>query len=177
MSNNIKISMLEKQDLKLPRIFYLALGVVQSHLGTCCNGYSGSYGNSAILLHAGYQALGIWLLESSFRTVVHDCDMAWLHETYTPSMIMVLRSAYRLGIFKKVSDFSKDYKIAHAGAPHWGNLFKSLKAFHEVDPLDSFHCPFSEGDITEVKVIIAAYDTVEAMREKTWVEVEQRLVK
>ncbi|KAK3629016.1 hypothetical protein LTR22_022092 [Elasticomyces elasticus] len=55
MSNNIKISMLEKQDLELPRIFYLALGVAQSHLGTCCNGYSGSYGNSAILLHAGYR--------------------------------------------------------------------------------------------------------------------------
>ncbi|KAK3650912.1 hypothetical protein LTR56_005963 [Elasticomyces elasticus] len=175
--------MQNKQDIELPRIFKLPaelrnriweFALTDPLIVTATNPYFSTPGITRTCRQARKEALGIWLLGSSFQIVVQDCDMAWFHETYEPSMMAVLRSARKLGAVKKLSNLSEDYMISDAGAPHWGNLVKSLKVYHKISPVYT-HCPFHDGSTTMVKVIMAAYGTVGAMHGQAWAEVEKRL--
>ncbi|KAK5715345.1 hypothetical protein LTR17_016779 [Elasticomyces elasticus] len=117
------------------------------------------------------EALGIWIIESTFQTVIQDFDLAWMHETYYPSTFEVGRSAWELGVLP--NKVVERQTISHFGAPNWKNLVKSLKAYHES--LRAL-IPFDEGGSTaESKVVVAAYGMVESMRAKEWNEVERRL--
>ncbi|KAK5712251.1 hypothetical protein LTR17_017995 [Elasticomyces elasticus] len=175
--------MQNKQDIELPRIFKLPaelrnriweFTLTDPLIVTAINPYFCTSGITRTCRQVRREALGIWLLESSFKVVVQDCDMAWIHETYEPSIMLVLQSARELGVLKKLSNLSEDYVISDPGTLHWGNLVKSLKVFHGFNP-EEFQCPFHDGDTTVVKVIIAAYGTVGAMHGQAWAEVEKRL--
>ncbi|KAK4944978.1 hypothetical protein LTR10_015655 [Elasticomyces elasticus] len=178
IKKGIVIRKMKKPAKKLPRIFTLPpelrnriweLAVTETLNASIARPYCRTPGLTRTCRQARREALGIWILESEFRLVMLDCDITWVHESHDTSRAKIMLSAIELGVLEKAS--TKVYFVAHGGGPNWGNLIKSLKVFHEMR--DS-HCPFETGN-TEVKVIVAAYGTVEAMRGNAWAEVEQRL--
>ncbi|KAK5715189.1 hypothetical protein LTR17_016938 [Elasticomyces elasticus] len=121
------------------------------------------------------EAIGIWLLESTFILNIHDYDSTWLCEHYK-AIATITSSAEKLGAISKADYNSIKMMVCHNGAPNWRNLLKSVEAYYRDEERTMLLTGKRiEEKPAELKVFVAAFVLVKSMRGKPWVEVAEAL--
>ncbi|KAK3615886.1 hypothetical protein LTR56_026319 [Elasticomyces elasticus] len=121
------------------------------------------------------EAIGMWLLESTFKHNIQDYDATWLCAHYK-AIATIISSAEKLGAISETHYNSIKMMVSHSGAPNWRNLLKSVEAYYR----DGEGTMFLTGKRldekpAELKVFVAAFVLAKSMRGKPWVEVAQAL--
>ncbi|KAK5127977.1 hypothetical protein LTR85_005094 [Meristemomyces frigidus] len=115
------------------------------------------------------EAIGIWLLENTFSTTIHNCDGSWTTGTGV-EFDSVVATAFRTGAVGDGSQGEYHWKFQLVGGPHWGNLLTWMKPVHGKG-----YSTLKNGDPSwdpVLKVVMAALSAVAGMKERTWADVE-----